>query len=163
MDSFNFEDSVKGYFGIGVENVSKAMNAGAVMRTAHAFGANFSFFVGGPLDKKEIRLSDTSKTENSLPTYFYDKPADIHLPKGCKLVGIELLDAAENLPSFRHPRLAAYILGSERLGLSENIISKCDNIIKVPTKFSLNLALTGGIVLYDRLTSMKQFNKRPLM
>ena len=163
MDFFNFEDNVKGYFGIGVENVSKAMNAGAVMRTAHAFGANFSFFVGGPLDKKEIRLSDTSKTENSLPTYFYDKPADIHLPKGCKLVGIELLDDADYLPSFRHPRLAAYILGSERLGLSKNIISKCDYLIKVPTKFSLNLALTGGIVLYDRLTSMKQFNKRPLM
>jgi tRNA G18 (ribose-2'-O)-methylase SpoU len=163
MDFFNCEDNVKGYFGIGVENVSKAMNAGAVMRTAHAFGANFSFFVGGPLDKKEIRLSDTSKTENSLPTYFYDKPADIQLPKGCKLVGIELLDDADYLPSFRHPRLAAYILGSERLGLSENIISKCDYIIKVPTKFSLNLALTGGIVLYDRLTSMKQFNKRPLM
>ena len=163
MDFFNCEDNVKGYFGIGVENVSKAMNAGAVMRTAHAFGANFSFFVGGPLDKKEIRLSDTSKTENSLPTYFYDKPADIQLPKGCKLVGIELLNDAEYLPSFRHPRLAAYILGSERLGLSENIISKCDYIIKVPTKFSLNLALTGGIVLYDRLTSMKQFNKRPLM
>ena len=37
---------MRGYFGIGVENVSKAMNAGAVMRTAHAFGANFSFFVG---------------------------------------------------------------------------------------------------------------------
>lgn len=53
MDFFNFEDNVKGYFGIGVENVSKAMNAGAVMRTAHAFGANFSFFVGGPLDKKK--------------------------------------------------------------------------------------------------------------
>ena len=163
MDIFNCEDNVKGYFGIGVENVSKAMNAGAVMRTAHAFGANFSFFVGGPLDKKEIRLSDTSKTENSLPTYFYDKPDDIQLPKGCKLVGIELLNDAAYLPSFRHPRLAAYILGSERLGLSENIISKCDYIIKVPTKFSLNLALTGGIVLYDRLTSMKQFNKRPLM
>ena len=163
MDFFNCEDNVKGYFGIGVENVSKAMNAGAVMRTANAFGANFSFFVGGPLDKKEIRLSDTSKTENSLPTYFYDKPADIQLPKGCKLVGIELLDDADYLPSFRHPRLAAYILGSERLGLSDNIISKCDYIIKVPTKFSLNLALTGGIVSYDRLTSMKQFNKRPLM
>ena len=163
MDSFNCEDSVKGYFGIGVENVSKAMNAGAVMRTAHAFGANFSFFVGGPLDKKEIRLSDTSKTENSLPMYFYDKPADIQLPKGCKLVGIELLDNAEYLPSFKHPRLAAYILGSERYGLSKKIIEKCDKIIKIPTKFSLNLALTGGIVLYDRMISMKNFHNRPLI
>ena len=46
---------MKGYFGIGVENVSKAMNAGAVMRTAHAFGANFSFFVGGPSSARAPR------------------------------------------------------------------------------------------------------------
>ena len=154
---------MKGYFGIGVENVSKAMNAGAVMRTAHAFGANFSFFVGGPLNKHEIRLSDTSNTENSLPTYYFDGVDNLNLPKGCQLVGVELLNDAEYLPSFRHPRLAAYILGSERYGLSKNILKKCDKIIKVPTKFSLNLALTGGIVLYDRLISMKNFNKRPLM
>ena len=154
---------MKGYFGIGVENVSKAMNAGAVMRTAHAFGANFSFFVGGPLNKHEIRLSDTSNTENSLPTYHFDSVDNLNLPKGCQLVGVELLNDAEYLPSFRHPRLAAYILGSERYGLSKNILKKCDKIIKVPTKFSLNLALTGGIVLYDRLISLKNFNKRPLM
>ena len=108
---------MRGYFGIGVENVSKAMNAGAVMRTAHAFGANFSFFVGSPLNKNEIRLSDTSNTENSLPTYYFNSVEDLSLPKGCKLVGIELLDNAEYLPSFKHPRLAAYILGSERYGL----------------------------------------------
>ena len=115
---------MRGYFGIGVENISKAMNAGAVMRTAHAFGANFSFFIGGPLDKNEIRLSDTSNTEKSLPTYYFDNIESIHLPKGCELVGIELLDEAEFLPSFKHPRLAAYILGSERYGLSKNILKK---------------------------------------
>ena len=154
---------MRGYFGIGVENVSKAMNAGAVMRTAHAFGANFSFFVGGPLDKNKIRLSDTSNTEKSLPTYYFSDADNLQLPKGCQLVGIELLENAEYLPSFRHPRLAAYILGSERYGLSKNILQRCDKIIKVPTKFSLNLALTGGIVLYDRLISMKNFDKRPIM
>ena len=154
---------MRGYFGIGVENVSKAMNAGAVMRTAHAFGANFSFFVGGPLNKDEIRMSDTSNTENRLPTYYFNGVKDLRLPKGCKLVGIELLDDAEYLPSFKHPRLAAYILGSERYGLSKEILKKCDKIIKVPTKFSLNLALTGGIVLYDRIISMKNFDNRPLI
>ena len=115
------------------------------------------------LNKNEIRLSDTSNTENSLPTYYFNGVRDLNLPKGCKLVGIELLDDAEYLPSFKHPRLAAYILGSERYGLSKEILEKCDKIIKVPTKFSLNLALTGGIVLYDRIISMKNFDNRPLI
>ena len=154
---------MKGYFGIGVERVSKAMNAGAVMRTGHAFGADFSFFIGGPLSAGEIKLSDTSKTENSLPTYFFETPSDLILPKGCKLVGIEITKEAELLPSFRHPRLAAYVLGSERLGLSNETIKLCDYIVKVPTKFSLNLALAGGLVLYDRLISFSNFPSRPLM
>ena len=36
----------RGYFGIGVEGVSKPMNVGALMRTAHAFGASFVFTLG---------------------------------------------------------------------------------------------------------------------
>ena len=154
---------MKGYFGIGVERISKAMNAGAVMRTGHAFGADFSFFIGGPLSKNEISLSDTSNTENNLPTYFFEKPSDLLLPRACKLVGIEITEEAELLPSFKHPRMAAYILGSERLGLSQETLKLCDYIVKVPTKFSLNLALTGGIVLYDRISSLGNFSSRPLM
>ena len=33
---------MRGYFGMGVERISKAMNMGAIMRTAHAFGAGFA-------------------------------------------------------------------------------------------------------------------------
>ena len=38
----------RGYFGIGAEGISKPMNLGALMRTAHAFGASFKsgFFAG---------------------------------------------------------------------------------------------------------------------
>ena len=34
---------MKGYFGIGVEGISKATNVGTLLRTAHAFGAAFVF------------------------------------------------------------------------------------------------------------------------
>ncbi|HHL43572.1 MAG TPA: TrmH family RNA methyltransferase, partial [Hellea balneolensis] len=36
---------MRGYFGIGSEGISKAANLGAVMRTAHAFGASFVYTV----------------------------------------------------------------------------------------------------------------------
>jgi len=36
---------MRGYFGIGVEGISKQSNFGAVARTAHAFGASFIFTV----------------------------------------------------------------------------------------------------------------------
>ena len=34
---------MRGYFGIGVEGVSKPMNAGNLFRTAHGFGAGFGW------------------------------------------------------------------------------------------------------------------------
>ena len=40
---------MKGYFGIGVEGVSKAMNVGTLFRTAHAFDAAFVFTVRAPV------------------------------------------------------------------------------------------------------------------
>ena len=33
---------MRGYFGIGVEGISKPMNLGSLFRTAHAFGASQS-------------------------------------------------------------------------------------------------------------------------
>ena len=55
---------MKGYFGIGVEGISKAMNLGSLLRTAHAFGASFAFAVGGVYERAEggmLRLGDDTE------------------------------------------------------------------------------------------------------
>ena len=36
---------MRGYFGIGVDRISKTMNVGNLFRSAHAFGAGFVFTV----------------------------------------------------------------------------------------------------------------------
>jgi len=36
---------MRGYFGVGVEGISKSYNLGAVLRTANAFGASFAFTI----------------------------------------------------------------------------------------------------------------------
>ncbi|MGU9962462.1 MAG: RNA methyltransferase [Candidatus Puniceispirillales bacterium WSBS_2018_MAG_OTU23] len=152
---------MRGYSALGVENVSKPRNAGAVIRTAHAFDAAFAFTVGETLKRREIAHSDTSKAMEQIPLYMFASPRDLALPEGCQLVGVELTDDAAVLPSFRHPRQAAYILGSERMGLSVEMQDLCDHIIKIPTRFSLNLAVAGAIIMYDRLQSMGGFAPRP--
>ena len=40
--------AMRGYFGIGVEGISKPMNLGAILRTAHAFRASFAFAIQHP-------------------------------------------------------------------------------------------------------------------
>lgn len=153
---------MRGYFAIGIEGVSKFGNMGNLIRTAHGFGAAFAFSIRPELPEGEIIKikSDTSKTENSLPFFEYDHLSEMKLPKGCKIVGVEITDDATELPSFRHPLNAAYILGSERLSLSPAVLDKCDHVIKIPTKFSLNVATAGAIVMYDRLMSFGKFAER---
>ena len=76
------------------------------------------------------------------------------LPDHCQLVGIELIDGAVELPTFKHPVQAAYVLGLEKGKLSAEMLDRCDNVIKIPTSFCINVATAGAIVMYDRVVSL---------
>lgn len=154
---------MRGYFGIGIEGVNKPMNVGAVIRTAHAFGASFAFTLGATYEREEANRADTSDAAGNLPFYEFASIADFALPRDCVLVGIELMDGAVDLPSFRHPRAAAYILGPERGSLSPEVVARCAHVVKIPTRFSINLALAGALVMYDRLISLGRFPDRPVV
>ena len=153
--------AMRGFFAIGVERISKPMNVGNLMRSAHAFGASFVFTIGAEYRSREAR-SDTSKAPAHLPLYAWDSVAAMQLPSGCKLVGVELLDEAVDLPSLHHPMRAAYVLGPERGALSPELIARCDQIVKIPTRFCINVATAGAIVMYDRVKSLGRFAARPL-
>ncbi len=154
--------TVRGYCGIGAEGVSKSANVGALLRTAHGFGAAFCFTVGAGWDSREARRSDTSDTPAHVPLWRFPDVEALQLPRECVLVGIELLDDAVDLPSFRHPLNAAYVLGPERSGLSDAMLARCRHVVRIPTRFALNLAVAGALVLYDRLLSHGRFAERPV-
>lgn len=151
----------RGYFGIGVERISKALNLGNLMRSAHGFGANFTFTIGATYQALEAR-ADTSKGVQHLPHYDWAQVGELALPAGCRLVGVELLDEAIDLPSFHHPPRAAYVLGPERGSLSPELTSRCDYVVRIPTSFCVNLAMAGAIVMYDRVRSLGRFPPRPV-
>jgi len=151
----------RGYFAIGVEGLSKPMNAGNLFRTAHAFGASFLFTIAARYSVRRAR-SDTSRAPAHLPLYEYPDVASLLLPDDCRLIGVELSDEAEALPSFHHPRRAAYVLGPEKGALSADLAARCDQVVRIPTAFSLNLATAGAIVMYDRLLALGRFPRRPI-
>jgi tRNA G18 (ribose-2'-O)-methylase SpoU len=153
----------RGYFGIGAECVSKSANVGALLRTAHAFGASFCFTVGAGFDARAARSADTSDTATHVPMWRFPSLEEMHLPDGCVLVGIELTEDAADLPSFRHPLNAAYVLGPERSSLSPALLARCKHVVRIPTRFSLNLSVAGALVLYDRLIQHGRFADRPVM
>lgn len=153
--------TTRGYFAIGVEGISKAVNLGNLLRSAHAFGASFVFTIGA--DERALQTrADTSKAWAHLPLYHWRSLAELKLPKGCSLVGVEMLDEAHDLPSFPHPLRAAYVLGPERGALTPELAKRCQHLVRIPAAFSLNLATAGAIVMYDRLRSLGRFGSRPV-
>lgn len=153
---------MRGYFGVGVQGISKSMNAGAIFRTAHAFGASFTFTVSAAYSRQEGALADTSDSVGQLPFYDFPTMDDMILPKDCRLVGVELTEDSIELPSFRHPSRCAYILGPERGSLTPEMVDMCEFVVKIPTQFCLNVSVAAALVMYDRVQSMGRFAPRPV-
>ena len=153
---------MRGYFGVGVEGISKPLNLGNLLRSAHAFGASFFFTLDPGFDVRRANLADTSDAAQHLPLYSFNSVEELVLPKDCRLVGIELSAEAVDLPSFRHPLSAAYVLGPERGSLSPALCNRCGTIVKIPTKFCVNVGVAGAIVMYDRLLTHGRFAHRPV-
>jgi len=97
-----------------------------------------------------------------VPWYLWATVEDMRLPKGCELVGVELTDDAVDLPSFRHPLRAAYVMGGERKDLSPEMQARCSHIVKIPTRFCINVSLAGALVMYDRTLSIGGYPARPV-
>ncbi|MCM5664370.1 RNA methyltransferase [Galbibacter mesophilus] len=139
----------QGYFGIGIQNGKTPENLGVLWRSAQNLGASFIFTIGNRYHKQAC---DTHKAVGAMPYFHYDTFEDFykHLPKSALLIGVELTESAELLQDFKHPRRAVYLLGAEDHGLSNEAIEKSHKLIKFQSTLSLNVAVAGSIVMYDR-------------
>ena len=145
-------DTLKqGYFGIGIQNGKTPENLGVLWRSAQNMGASFIFTIGNRYAKQAC---DTHKAVGAMPYFHYDTFDDFyaHLPKGAMLIGVELDEKAVPLETFKHPARCCYLLGAEDHGLSAKAIEKSHHLVKFDTPLSLNVAVAGSIIMYDRRT-----------
>ncbi|MFV9551198.1 RNA methyltransferase [Algibacter sp. PT7-4] len=144
--SDNFKNE---FFGIGIQNGKTPENLGVLWRTAQNLGASFIFTIGNRYAKQAC---DTHDAVKAMPYFHYNNFDDFfnNLPKGARLVAVELTEEAEALETFNHPRRCVYLLGAEDHGLSKQAIEKAHFLVKFKSKLSLNVAVAGSIVLYDR-------------
>ena len=141
-------------FAIGVDHPKKAVNVGTLWRSAYALGAALIFTVG---HRYEGQPGDTVKAHRHIPLLNFSTWADLraHIPFGWVPVGIEIGRAATPLPEYKHPDSAVYILGAEDYGLTDEAVALCRDIVVVPSRYCLNVAATGSIVMYDRAAKKK--------
>lgn len=138
-----------GYFGIGIQNGKTPENLGVLWRSAQNLGASYIFTVGKRYAKQAC---DTHDAVKAMPYFHFDTFEDFynHLPKGAMIIGVELDEKAVELKEFKHPRNCVYLLGAEDNGLTNEAIEKSHHLIKFNTPKSLNVAVAGSIIMYDR-------------
>jgi tRNA (guanosine-2'-O-)-methyltransferase len=146
----------QGYFGIGIMHGKTPENLGMLWRTAQNMGASYIFTIGKRYAKQAC---DTHKAVGAMPYFHFKTFEDFynHLPKGAMIIGVEHDPTAVPLETFEHPRQCVYLLGAEDHGLTKLAIEKSHHLVKFDTTNSVNVAIAGSIVMYDR--NAKRFAK----
>jgi TrmH family RNA methyltransferase len=130
--------------GLALWQVRDPGNVGALIRTADAFGAAVALSEGcaDPLGPRSVRASAGAIFR--VPLMGWEEPAGRRIALvahgGTPLTEIDL-----------HPPLT-FVLGSEREGLPESLVTKCHvaTSIALPgAAESLNVAAAGAIALYE--------------
>ena len=145
---------MRGYAAIGLDNPKNSVNVGSALRAAGVFGA---VFVAASGRRYGSGPTDTMKHYRHLPLL---RPADVFdiLPYDCVPVAVDLIEGAIPLHEYKHPERAYYIFGAEDATLGERTLSRCRDVVYVPTNGCMNLAATVNVVLYDRLAKMLRSN-----
>ena len=139
-----------------VEDVNKAHNLSAILRTCDAAGV---------LEANFISKKDSVKTFNStaqgsqkwikLNNYENVKTAIYALKeKGFKLYGTSLNGKSIDYRNFDYSENTCFVLGAEKWGLTEELISKVDQSIFIPMRGmvqSLNVSVAASILLFEAI------------
>jgi tRNA G18 (ribose-2'-O)-methylase SpoU len=148
---------MSGYFGIGIENTKTAMNIGTLWRSAELMGAAFIFTIGR---RYKLQATDTLKSYRRIPLYNYLTFDEFYkaLPYDCMLIGVEIDEKSVPISKLSHPKRCVYLLGAEDHGLTNQARSKCHQLTQLPGEFSMNVAVAGSIVMFDRNQKSQKVN-----
>lgn len=140
----------RGYFGVAVVRPKHTSNLGTLWRSAHCFGAAFLAVIA---ERYAEQASDTTKATRHIPLYTFDTFAKFKttVPQDCSIIGVEIVPASRDLVVYRHPIRAVYVLGPEDGSLDPVVLEQCASVVHIPSRYCLNLAVAGSIVLYDRV------------
>lgn len=138
-------------FAIGIDHPKNVDNLGTLWRSAYNFNAGMIFTINC---RYKPQSSDTQKTYRHVPLINYEDHSTFFesIPYSWEPIIVELCHEAEPLKKFIHPRSAVYILGAEDHGVGKEILSKPYKriFIEAHKEQSLNVAVAGSIIMYDR-------------
>ena len=114
---------------------------GQVVRNASCYGISQVWYTGN-------RVKLTGESGYRLPR---EERTRGYADPGAVPVAIDLRPGAEPLPSFVRTDEAIYVFGPEDGSLHGPILKRCHRFVVIPSLHCLNVAMSVGTVLYDRM------------
>lgn len=148
-----------------LDNVRSPFNVGGFFRTGDAVQITCLHLCGITPTPENIRVKRSSMGADGLLDWKYHprtEEAVVELKKlGKKIVSVETVRNATQLspPLFRGVPETVLVFGNEEFGISHEVLGLSDLIVSLPMlgrKNSLNVTVTGGIVLYTFLQAFTE-------
>ena len=148
-----------------LDNVRSLNNVGSIFRSADAFRIQHIYLCGitATPPHKDIQKTALGSTEAVDWSYAKDTLGVVEKLQSVnvKVMAIEQAENATELQDFypNNQSIYALVFGHEVKGVNQAVVNECDGVIEIPqfgTKHSLNIAVSGGVVLWDLFSKMNQ-------
>jgi 23S rRNA (guanosine2251-2'-O)-methyltransferase len=143
---------------IVLENVRSMYNVGAFFRTADASGAARLYLCGITASPPKHAISKTALGAEEVVPWEYACDGQGLVTRlraeGCEIAAIETSLHAVDLFDWQPRFPVALLYGHETDGLTPPVSSMADTHVRIPMlgkKYSLNVAIAGGVVLFELL------------
>ena len=138
-------------------------NIGAMIRLADNIGASEMCFLGSDAEHRmgKVRRAAASSRDNI--RWYFTEETELRkiVPAGKTLVAIETADNATCLYDTPLPEDVAFLVGSERHGIREELLRQCELVVYIPVPGptrSLNVSHAAAVALFEWQRQMRVRN-----
>lgn len=158
-----FKQAKKTPITVVLDDIRSLHNIGSFFRTGDAFLIEKIYLCGitATPPNKEIHKTALGATETVEWEYVKDVMDVVNRLKSehIKVISIEQVEGSVMLHNFEVEENQSYalIFGNEVKGVNQNVINASHTVIEIPqlgTKHSLNVSVSGGIVIWDIFQKM---------
>lgn len=149
------------YITVALEDVYQMHNTSAVVRSCEVFGVQEAHVIEGRFGKrldKKIAMG----AQRWVDIYRYDQTADCIKAlrhNGYRIIATTPHSESCLLPDFEMQQKTALFFGTEKEGLSKQVMDHCDGFLKIPMlgfTESLNISVSAAIILQYLCAKLRQ-------
>ena len=150
-----------------VEAVNKPHNLSAILRTCDAAGVFEANFIS---EKDKVKTFNSTAQGSQKWVKLNNHETTISAvselkKKGFKLYGTTLNERSTDYRNFNYSENTCFVLGAEKWGLSDQLISQVDESIFIPMSGmvqSLNVSVAASILLFEAIRQRESKSLLPL-